>query len=134
MKQQSMQELTNFKRFVLPVFTEKERAASLELITKGKMRIKTDRILLDAKRNEIYSLESLAYSLFNPVPYGREYYPDDLFRFRAIGKEWIKHFVIAFSLEKKWMNYYNMYGTRKYLSLPKEKQIFAIEEAPDFQI
>lgn len=137
MKNQSSQELAKFKRFVLPTFTAEERADSLNLITKGRMRVKTDRILLDTKRREINSLEELAYSLFNPVEYNREYNPSELFRFHAIGKEWIKHFVIAFSLEEKWIHYYSWprnKGYSGYLDLPKEKQIFPIEEAPDFQI
>lgn len=133
MKNQSMQELTNFKRFVLPVFTEKERAASLELITKGRMRIKTDRILDHANYSEKgHTLNSIAENLF--TIYSSTYTPNEFFRMRNIGREWVKHFVIAFSLEEKWINYYNRHSKNGYFLLPKEKQIFAIEEAPDFQI
>lgn len=139
-KSQSVQELTKFKRFVLPVFTEKERAESQLLITEGKLKAKSERILNYGKEywgfDPLYytydGLKYLAKDMFDTYS-GLSCSPEGLFRFRGIGKEWIKHFVIAFSLEEKWMEYYNKYS-RKYLNLPKEKQIFPIEEAPDFQI
>lgn len=132
--QTAFEALANVPLSFIPFFTEKDRANSLELITKGKLRGKTDRILQCIKyynKDQVVDLDSLAKNLFDH--YHMFASPNEMFRFRTIGKEWIKHFVIAFTLENKWVEYFDSYEGG-YKNLPKAKQIFPVEPAIDFDI
>lgn len=142
MKNQTVFEaLCGPKPSFVPVFTEQDRANSLEAIIKGKLRIKTYRILDYAKEywgfdptySTYHGLKYLAQDIFDTYN-GLSCTPVGLFRFRTIGREWIRHLVIAFSLEYKWVQYFDKQSSKGYKGLPKEKQIFPVESTIEFDI
>jgi hypothetical protein len=132
--QTAFEALCGPKPSFVPVFTPEDRANSLEAITKGNLRGKTNRIIESAQycnKDQVVDLKSIADNLFNY--YHMFISPGELFRFRNVGEKWIKHFVIAFELENKWVEYFDSYEGG-YKNLPKSKQIFPIEPPIEFDI